>query len=203
MRRNKKVLINKKYVRSINNEDYKVSEKTLDRINEWINNSDNKAISVLGFSGVIFTIFFTTNAIYPLIKLFTMALENTAFLEMMYLIILVISVFCALIILLGIYHLILSIFAHVNINEFDEEGIITNSLIFFGSISKLDFDKFKHRFNELNSNNIQEELISQIYINSKIASNKFRHYNKGLRNLILGSSGMLVVLFISFIIVYC
>lgn len=201
MRRNKRVLINKKYVGNITNEDYEVSEKTLDRINEWINNSDNKAISVLGFSGVIFTVFFTTNAIYPLVKLFTMALATTVFLKTMYLIILVISMFFTLIILLGIYHLILSIFAHIDINEFDEEGIITNSLMFFGSISKLDFDEFKYRCNKLNSNNIQDELISQIYINSKIASNKFRHYNKGLRNLVLGSSGMLIVLFIASIIV--
>lgn len=55
--RRKKILTNRKYVKNINNEYYEFSEKTLDKINEWINNSDNKAISVLGFSGVIFTIF--------------------------------------------------------------------------------------------------------------------------------------------------
>lgn len=199
--RRKKILPNRKYVKNINNENYEFSEKTLDKINEWINNSDNKAISVLGFSGVIFTIFFTTNAIYPLVEFFKMALSNTGFLKFIYLFILASNIFCVLKIILGVYHLILSIFAHININEFDNMGIITDSLIFFGSISKIDFDEFKFRYNNLNSKDIQEELISQIYINSKIASNKFSNYNKGLHDLIVGLSSMLVLLTIAFLIV--
>lgn len=199
--RRKKILTNRKYAKNINNEDYGFSEKTLDTINEWINNSDNKAISVLGFSGVIFTIFFTTNATQPLVELFKMALSNTGFLKFIYFFILSSNIFCVLKIILGVYHLIQSIFAHININEFDNMGIITDSIIFFGSISKIDFDEFKFRYNNLNSKDIQEELISQIYINSKIASNKFSNYNKGLHDMIVGLSSMLVLLAIAFIIV--
>lgn len=57
----------------------------------------------------------------------------------------------------------------------DNPELVNKSYIFFGDISKMSYEDFK-----MDKVNYLEDLKSQIYVNSKIASNKFLNYNKSL-----------------------
>ena len=59
---------------------------------------------------------------------------------------------------------------------YDERtGLVKNSYIFYGTISEMSFDSFAKE-----DVDYEEDLKSQIYVNSKIAISKFHNYNEGL-----------------------
>ncbi|ARS52548.1 Pycsar system effector family protein [Kushneria konosiri] len=51
------------------------------------------------------------------------------------------------------------------------------SLIFFGSVSKMSLELFKEKYQELNEESLEEDLISQVHDVATVASNKFRLLN--------------------------
>lgn len=79
------------------------------------------------------------------------------------------------------------LFARVNIEEFKNKGIKTESLLFFSSIAKNEnFSKYKIKVNKCSEEQLRDDLISQIYICSLICDKKFELYKKGLLSAIVG-----------------
>ena len=88
------------------------------------------------------------------------------------------------------------LFARVNPNEFSNRGIKSDSLSFFSSIVKhKSLSSYKQKLEKCETVQMEEDLISQIYICSIICDKKFKYYKLGL---LFASIGLIlfVVLFV-------
>ena len=92
------------------------------------------------------------------------------------------TVFCLLIIAVSILivsccYLFGAIRANIDYDKMykDNPGLVKKSYVFFGTISKMRFYDFKKE-----ECDYEEDLKSQIYVNSIIATKKFQNYNEGL-----------------------
>ena len=101
-------------------------------------------------------------------------------------------VVAAVFLIVSCFYLFKAIGANINYTKMYEEnpGLVKKSYIFFGTISGMKYEDFKK-----NKVDYDEDLKSQIYVNSKIATNKFKNYNEGLSwfKLLLLVVGMLFV----------
>ena len=68
----------------------------------------------------------------------------------------------------------------------------THSLTFFGDISNMDRGEYKKKLNELTDPEYEEELISQVHINAKIASRKHSRFKWSV--ITFFSGGALLIL---------
>lgn len=93
--------------------------------------------------------------------------------------------------------LIFVLFAKTDPKEFVRPGVKNESLVFFSSIAKhknaLDY---RRKLRECTPEQMQEDLISQIYICSLICDQKFDLYNSGVKSLIAG----LIMYFLIFLV---
>lgn len=105
-------------------------------------------------------------------------------------------IFAISLILAGCVCWITVLFARVNPNEFSNRGIKSDSLIFFSSIVKhKSLSSYKQKLEKCETVQMEEDLISQIYICSIICDKKFKYYKLGL---LFASIGLIlfVVLFV-------
>ena len=97
----------------------------------------------------------------------------------------------------GVVSWICVLFAMVNINDFADRGIKSDSLIFFSSIAKhKTFSSYKQKLKKCKGLEMEEDLISQIYICSIICDKKFRYYKLGLIFVSLGLALLAVLILI-------
>ena len=90
-----------------------------------------------------------------------------------FMLIFLVSAICFII---GLYFLSKALMAKITNNE-DRK-----SNIFFGHIaSNRNQQAYLNRLEATNLNKYIEDLVSQIYINSKICEQKFKNYNKGVK----------------------
>ena len=72
-----------------------------------------------------------------------------------------------------------------------------NSRIFFSGIQGYgDFNTYRDRFNSMNQEELLTELIEQIYINASIATRKYRKYNLGFKQIIVGFVWFVIIFLI-------
>ena len=57
----------------------------------------------------------------------------------------------------------------------DNPNLVKTSYIFYGTISRMKYENF-----EKGGTKYEDDLKSQIFVNSKIAMSKFKNYNEGL-----------------------
>lgn len=163
-----------------NKEDLK---HTYDTVNAWLNNCDQKAGIMLTVACVAITVLMTSDFLKelktyiftPFVKYWMEETELTFSWSRF-------TVFVHLVIAAGMlitscYYLFQAIRAKIDYEKMREEnpGLVQKSYIFWGSICGMTYDEFKK-----DEVNYEEDLKSQIYVNSKIASIKFQYYIKGL-----------------------
>lgn len=143
---------------------------TYDNINSWINNVDNKISILLAFlvaiMGYVFSI---NNEIYQ---------KNIQFFIIFVVIILLV---CGC--LLCIFVLKGRVKSKINYT----------SMIFFGSISRMDRKEYFDRSEKSNEKLLINDIKNQVYINSCICSKKFKLYNLALNCLIVAIILILIV----------
>ena len=157
---------------------------TLDVVNSWVNNCDQKAGILLTVFGVAITVLVTSDFMkelraylfVPFVEYWTNSESQLEFSLGRF------TVFCLLVIAVGMlmtscYYLFKAITANTNYDEIRQENprMVPKSYLFFGSISNMPYDEFRR-----DNIDIKEDLKSQIYVNSKIATTKFKNYNEGL-----------------------
>lgn len=172
------------YVKEVNNssqtgnDQIEYALKTMDRTDAWINSCDNKLSVLLGVCGVVLTVCITSESIskaYSFIKNIMLNMNDGwsyAFI-----------VGCLVTVLFyvkAIYHIINALVARVDSDKFKQEQLRLQSNLFFGSISAKKYEDFKKNFLEDTSEEILNDILSQVYINSSIAQTKHKHYNKSL-----------------------
>ena len=157
---------------------------TLDTVNLWLNNCDQKAGILLTVFGVAITVLVTSDFLKelrtyifsPFIEYWTNSESQLVFSLGRF------TVFCLLVIAVGMlmiscYYLFKTLTANTDYEMVRHENprMVAKSYLFFGNISSMTYDEFRD-----DNIDINEDLKSQIYVNSKIASTKFKNYNEGL-----------------------
>lgn len=157
---------------------------TLDVVNSWVNNCDQKAGILLTVFGVAITVLVTSDFLkelrtyifVPFVEYWNNSESQLEFSLGRF------AVFCLLVIAVGMlitscYYLFKAIAANTDYEKLRQEtpGMVAKSYLFFGSISSMTYEEFR-----IDNISIKDDLKSQIYANSKIASTKFKNYNEGL-----------------------
>ncbi len=170
--------------------------KNLENINSWINNSDTKASIVLGLNGVILSIIFTNDIfIFKYIDIFKNVFKNINFSDILYI---SFTISAIAILIFGLYKLIKVLMPTLKISLNSSKSSHT----YFGEIANFDScSEFIASLNELSEEDVIDDLLSQVYINSVICNNKFTNFKIGLKYSLIGF-GIIVLLFILGLLVY-
>ena len=169
-------------------------KEILDRNTAWIENCDSKTSIILGSFGVIAGIFLATDYVSKFKSIFCHMTSNITLWTVVYIIF---CIFAIGFMLAGWLCWITALFARVNLNEFSDRGIKSDSLIFFSSIAKhKSLSSYKQNLEKCETLQMEEDLISQIYICSIICDKKFKYYKLGLLFASIGS-----VLFIGLFVI--
>ena len=105
----------------------------LNRNTAWIENCDSKASIILSSFGVMAGIFLATDYVSKFLSIYHYMISHINFWTVIYLILCFSTVG---LIAAGCACWIIVLFARVNLNEFSNRGIKSDSLIFFSSIAK-------------------------------------------------------------------
>lgn len=170
------------------NRDYKSIESlelSLDRVNSWISNCDQKAGLLLATIGIVLAILFATDFVdvvkSSIIEPFMLCLKEPEHYEFssscfFFSISLLLSVLTCVI---SSVYALRTISAELNAKEISKvnPSLLSNSYLFFQTISSKSYEDFS----EFEGVEYQKDLLSQIYINSSICSKKFGFYKVALR----------------------
>lgn len=147
--------------------------QTLELINSWINNVDNKTSFALAYVAVLMGFAFahgTPNVFKEIIKIYPPTCKTV--LEM----ILVLALYGTS--MGAIINLFMVVIARVK----NDSG--KNSLLFFGNISKMNLNDYKTKILNMDEKDITKDLLEQVYTNSIICAKKMKRYNSGIVCLI-------------------
>lgn len=161
--------------------------KNLERVNFWVANCDNKVSYLLTLQGIILTIIFTSD--YSACVMETLSYKisfadfgwNSVFLFLEGLSLY--SVFT--LIILSFANIYLTLRARLDPKVYKETGLTIKSDLFFGTISDKKFIDFvasqQNNATAANNQQLDNDIDSQVFINSKICQLKFKHYNLSIR----------------------
>ncbi|MGM0582950.1 MAG: hypothetical protein ACQETL_19895 [Bacteroidota bacterium] len=161
------------------------SIKKLELVNQWIFNVDTKSSFVLTFYSVIITIIFSSKIGNKMIDVFTYekASEiNSTNIWLFFKLLIVVAFFMTASI--TFYNIYQTLKGRINPKIYRQQGLKTDSNLFFGTIASKTYEDFKAQTNSENDDAFINDLNSQVFINSKIAHSKFKHYNKSIKWLI-------------------
>jgi hypothetical protein len=159
--------------------------KSLERTQFWITNCDTKCSFILAFIGIILTIIFTSNTFQELFKETVKLkpdLKHVTAGSILRLITYWLFWLYVYFNVRTIQYIFNALTAQTDSSVFKDSNLITDSLLFFGTVGKKSFDQYKAAENAAQGFS-DDDLLSQILINSKIAVLKFDRYNIALKHL--------------------
>ena len=157
--------------------------KNLERVILWITNCDNKVSYLLTLQGIVLTVIFTSNYSGALLETLSYKFSFVnfgwksilKFLEGLSLYAFFITVF------ISFYNAYRTLRARLDPKIFSESNLETNSVLFFESIANKKFTDFILAQGNLDEAQLNNDIDSQVFINSKICQLKFKHYNLALK----------------------
>ncbi|KAF6558339.1 hypothetical protein G9G63_25770 [Paenibacillus sp. EKM202P] len=169
----------------------------LDRLLDWIKSCDTKASIVIAGIGLFLTLFTSENFFSILKAILTGAFSHLNFSNLLFLICfaLAFSLF-----VYGSYCLIRVLAPRLSSDVEIMEGMHTDSLYFFESISKNNFREFAEKVRGRNEADDINDILSQLYINAKICTVKYTYYSKGIRYGAIGLSTLLILFILGVIL---
>jgi len=174
--------------------------RTLERINFWIGNCDTKISFALAFSGILIGAFFASSIINGSLTKLVDGFFNLKSMvrlgdtQMPLIIITVVVLACFVFFMIrSIYNLFMGIKGDIDESNYHQPGLITNSNLFFGTIGQHSFNEFKNSFETQTSEQVLDDFLSQVYINSKRCQQKFSLYNKGVTCLIYSTVSFILL----------
>lgn len=164
--------------------------KVLERTDAWINNCDNKMSVLLGTIGIILTILLTTESISKACGFVMRLFEEVNLHKALFLMALFIVLFFYII---TAFHVINTVFARTDSNRYFQKKMSEKSNVFFGSVSKMSYAEYMKHFVHETTEERLNDILSQIYINSVIASEKYKNYNRSLKWTVMSVSLTIVI----------
>ena len=172
--------------------------KELERIDLWINNADTKISYLLAFLGIIATIIFTSDSVMKKIRDCldnALKLNKQDIANILSLLVIILVMNMVFFIAKSIYYLLKASSAKINVSNTNK-----SSTLFFGSIATNTIEQFKEKVKRQTDEELEEDIIEQIFINSKICSEKMKNYNKAIKNLKI-SMVIFVIVIVSMIVI--
>ena len=171
------------HVSDDNNLDKEDLKFTLELVNSWVNNCDQKAGILLSVLGVAITLLLTSDFIKFLrnyiFEPFVLYISTNGAFQFSWgrFTVFFLLLIAAFTLIMTCYYLFRAIKANIDYKKLVDENpsLEKTSRIFFGEISKISYLEFKNV-----TINQEDDLKSQIYVNSKIVTVKYNNYNKGL-----------------------
>jgi hypothetical protein len=159
----------------------------LQRTIEWIHNADIKNSILLSFIGIIMIpiielLFSRTSNISISVNSLLLREQSLTFILYRF----IIFVYLLLIpttFLNSVFCFLSALYGRVNLKNIKNKNLIKHSLIFFGTISTMEYHVYKNQILNQRLDSRVDDLLSQIYINSVICSKKFKLYNQGLMSM--------------------
>lgn len=147
----------------------------------WIGNCDQKASFLLALVGVVVTVICTSDIftkvkeffITPLVTFLTDKFGSFPISRLLIAFLFFGGLICLLV---SIFYLLRCLMAKTNPDDFKKPGMVEKSRLFYGSIANMTYEEFCS-----DENNFDSDLLSQIYTNSVICSQKFENYKTALR----------------------
>lgn len=157
--------------------------ENLDRVKSWIDNCDMKISFAITFEVFLLGAIFANSNLKQVLNFD----QGYNWFQ--------IASICFLI--LALIFLIISLFQFYNglkaNYQIDKNTELNkNSTLFFYTIGQNDFLDFKKRVNNSTSYGLEQDYLSQIYINSKICTKKFNFYNCGLKWLFISIAPLIL-----------
>ena len=155
----------------------------LEFVNSWLNNCDQKAGILLAVVGVAVTVLMTSDFMaflreYIFIP-FMEACSGSQVLAFSWsrFTVFLLFVMAMIIMITSCHYLFQAIRANIDYDKVykDNPNLVKTSYIFYGTISRMKYENF-----EKGGTKYEDDLKSQIFVNSKIAMSKFKNYNEGL-----------------------
>ena len=151
-------------------------EATLDRTIGFVRNCDNKASIFLGVYGIILSIILTSDGIENICSVIKLMLDKQNCCSATHVLFIILS---AVSIIVGLIYMVRVLCVQVDFEA--EAELESDSKIFFEHIKKNgSFSNYKEKLLDLSENELLNDIASQIYINSCIASDKYRLYRRGI-----------------------
>ena len=167
-----------------------IATQTLERNIGFIENCDNKASIVLAMIGIVTSIILTNEGLTKIFSIIKTCINEKNLETICYLLVWGASI---LLIIAGIIMLVRMIVAKTSAESILERKC--DSLIYFSSICENNDDKsYNRRFYKQSKEALLDDLIEQIYVNAKIADNKYKKYNYGLWFTIIGFALFIICL---------
>lgn len=166
----------------------KISEANsiLDRIIGFVEHCDSKASIMLGFISVLITITIPSGIMECFLFILKQLFSNLS----------ITNIFKILIILTPIAFILISILLLISVLSARTKVSDFDSSVYFADIANnANKRMYADKFLGISEKEYLDDLLSQIYINSRICSNKFEKYNYGLKLGIIGVI-LIVVLYI-------
>jgi len=158
--------------------------KNLDRVISWVSNCDSKVSYLLTLQGIILTVIFTSNYATCIFDTFAYKFSFEDFNYSSFFMFLEgLSLYSFITLnLLSLYNAYLALSARLDPKIFKENGLSTNSILFFETIANRKFvDFIADQQITTTTNQLVNDIDSQVFINSKICQLKFKHYNLTLK----------------------
>ncbi|MDU4910906.1 hypothetical protein [Clostridium baratii] len=174
--------------------------KTLDIINMWIGNVDSKISYSLTFIGVLLGFFITTSkpinisqVVDKIIKKIGQisrdgihtSLNSIELKEIISVIILILIFIFIITASVACIYLYKGIKGRIDSDIYNQDGVVIKSNIFWDSISNQQYRDFYKNIKVLDESDLIRDISSQIFINSKICTEKFKNYNKGVDYIVI------------------
>jgi hypothetical protein len=161
---------------------------SLDRINDWIKNCDTKASIMIAVIGVFLTMLVNDSVIDLVKNIIVFIASDINIFKIIYIIIVVLLL---LSFLFGFFLLIFTLNPIVKTNIKTGNVANSNSVYFFGSIANMKFSNYSE---VVKNPDLQiESLKQQVYVNSHIATKKYKLFRKGLYFSFFGFIGLIIL----------
>lgn len=179
--------------------DLQDKKDTLDRIIGWVENCDTKSTVMTALVGVFVSVLFTsnfiTNSLQKLVSPISIYWRTGLGSFDLFCTIKLTCFICMIACFLyALFCLLKSLSAKTSSKQTGEKQVKTHSLIHYGSIQNVSYSDFKTSISTETDEDKLEDVLSQIYINSRRCQEKFDDYNKSIKFIRLG-----IILFVLFV----
>lgn len=159
-------------------------ESILSNIIAWIANCDSKASALIGWFGVVVSIFSVTGCAADFVEMISLLISIGNVWVDLYLFCMSI---CMAMLCNGFIFVVFVLLAKLSLEKFKRFGLKNDSMIYFPMIAKNEkIGDYINKMKTFSRDDYSKDLIQQIYVCAYICNRKFYNYKFGMENIVYG-----------------